>query len=228
MEYTEEILDRKTGDLVSVSKGDWITIGELGDIFGYGRRQTTTVLRHMGFLQVEGGGRNCRHRVAPWVVQCGWGKRLKRKADGFPFDVIGPEGTAWIMERWVATTAELDKLRSHGPVSEAAAALLGFKASRLSGDLNIEGSVYWLADFFPDLTHEQVATCLYISRQLVDRYRKRRSEQIREARMQKARQYPAYLPEPVVASVQRPIRKDATPQKMTSKPETSCPLSQAA
>ena len=227
MEYFEEILDRKNGELVSISRGDWITIRELGDLFGYGPRQTTTVLRHMGFLQVEGGGKNNRHRIAPWVVERGWGKRLKRKADKFPFDVIGPEGTAWILDRWIETTGKLDALRE-GPVSEAEAALSEFKASRLSGDLNIEGCVRWLADFFPELTHEQVATCLHVSRQLVDRYRKTRDDQIKEAHLLLARRYSEYLPEHVAGSIPRPIRKDATPPKMTLERETPGLLSHAA
>ncbi|MBB4171594.1 hypothetical protein [Rhizobium sp. BK538] len=65
MIYVEEILDRKTGELVSVDKGDWITITELATLLGLGRRQATTVLRHLDFLQIEGVGRESRHRSPP-------------------------------------------------------------------------------------------------------------------------------------------------------------------
>lgn len=76
MIYTEQLLDRKTGELVTVERGDWTTIAELGELFGWGRRQTTTILRKMGFMQAEGGGRDARHRIAQWIVERGWGRPI--------------------------------------------------------------------------------------------------------------------------------------------------------
>ena len=87
MQYTREVLDRKTGELLTISLGDRITIAELGEMHSLGRRQTTDVLRHLDVLQVETTDRTTRHRLAPWFVERGYGRRLKRRTDKFPFDV---------------------------------------------------------------------------------------------------------------------------------------------
>ena len=182
MIYVEEILDRKTGELVSVDKGDWITITELGALFGLGRRQTTTVLRQMNFLQVEGGGRNSRHRIADWVVQRGWGKRLHRKTDKFPFDVIGPEAVQWIKERWQDAVAAIERETVTGPVVEAKSALADFQATHGRKEMSVQMMVCWLADFFPELTQQQMAGVLDVSQQLVSRFLSIRSEQLKRAK----------------------------------------------
>lgn len=188
MIYVEEILDRKTGELVSVDKGEWITIRELGDLYGLGRRQTTTVLRHMNFLQVEGGGRNSRHRIADWVTQKGWGKRLQRKTDRYPFDVIGPEAVEWIKQRWQEAVTALERQTNSEPVAEAKAALTDFQSHRRQG-MSVQMMVYWLTDFFPDLTQVQMASVLDVSQQLVSRFTSSRSEQLKNARALKMKRF---------------------------------------
>lgn len=186
MIYRYEVLDRKTGELVSVDQGDWITIAELGQLFGLGRRQTTTVLRHLDFLQVEGGGRNSRHRIADWVEAKGWGKRLHRKADKFPFDVIAPPAVEWIRKRWPDAVAAIERKTFSGPVGEAKAALADFQAAHGRKEMTVQMMVCWLADFFPDLTQQQMAGVLDVSQQLVSRFLTIRSEQLKEAKALKA------------------------------------------
>lgn len=182
MIYTQEILDRMTGELVTVDKGDWITIAELATAFSVGRRRATTVLRQMDFLQVEGGGRDCRHRIADWVVQRGWGKRLKRRGDKFPFDVISPEAVDWIKERWQATTDAIEEEGNVGRIAEARDALQSFKAHRGRDELPAQMLVCWLADFFPDLSQQQMGRVLDVTQQLVSRFLAIRSSQIAKAR----------------------------------------------
>lgn len=176
--YFQEILDRKTGELVSVDKGDWITLSELAELFSHGPRRTTTVLRHLGFLQIEGGGRNDRHRICDWVVERGWGKRCHRKADKFPFDVVGPEAVHWISDRWADALGQIEREAS-GPLAEARQALDEFQAKRISGQLCVEMQCRWLADHYAAFTNDQIAKCIDVSRQLIDRYTERRSSQIK-------------------------------------------------
>lgn len=182
MKYTQEILDRKTGELVTVDQGDWITIAELATAFSVGRRRATTVLRQMDFLQVEGGGRDCRHRIADWVVQRGWGRRLHRKADKFPFDVISPDAVEWIKERWQTAADIIEHDANTGRISEARDALQSFKAHRGRDELPAQMSVCWLADFFPDLSQQQMGKVLDVTQQLVSRFLAIRSSQIAKAR----------------------------------------------
>ncbi|QRM42813.1 hypothetical protein [Rhizobium sp. BG4] len=186
MNYVEEILDRKTGELVSVDKGDWITIAELARFLGFGRRRATTVLRHLDFLQIEGVGRDSRHRIADWVVQRGWGKRLHRKTDKFPFDVIGPDAVQWIKERWQGAVTAIERETFSGPVAEAKAALDGFQAAYGRKEMTVQMEVSWLADIFPDLTQEQMSSILDVSQQLVSRFLSVRSEQLQRAKALKA------------------------------------------
>lgn len=181
MNYSKEIFDRKTGELISFDMGDWITISELATLYGVGRRQATTVLRQMGFLQIEGGGRDCRHRIADWVVNRGWGKRLKRKRDKFPFDVIGPEGTRWIGERWDAAIATVREETQTKPVSEAIAALTHFEQEHRSAEMSVQMRIYWLADNYPSLTQTQIGSALSVSQQLVSRFLSIRRAQRRKA-----------------------------------------------
>jgi predicted XRE-type DNA-binding protein len=188
MIYQQEILDRKTGELISVDQGDWITIRELGEVFGLGRRQTTTVLRKMGFLQVKGGGSNSRHRIADWVVEKGWGKRLKRKRDKYPFDVIGPQAFEWIKERWAEALSAVERERLTEPVQQAREALDEYLAYRGS-DTSVQMMICWLADFFPALTQKQIGTVLDVSQPLVSRFLAIRAKQRSEAAALKSNRF---------------------------------------
>ncbi|MGA1832975.1 hypothetical protein [Rhizobium wenxiniae] len=196
MIYTQEILDRKTGELVTVDQGDWITIAELATAFSVGRRRATTVLRQMDFLQVEGGGRDCRHRIADWVVQRDWGRRLHRKADKFPFDVISPDAVEWIKKRWQTTTDTIEHEAKTGRISEAREALQSFKAHRGRDELPAQMLVCWLADFFPDLSQQQISRVLDVTQQLVSRFLAIRSSHIAKAKELRKRTFM----EPVVGT----------------------------
>jgi hypothetical protein len=110
MHYTEEMLDRTTGELVTIDKGDWITVTELGGRYGVTRIKVRAVLRQMGFLYVTGGQAHNRHRLTPQAIEAGHGKHIPAKAGKRmnPFDVISPEGQRWIGERWADALAAVD------------------------------------------------------------------------------------------------------------------------
>lgn len=175
MQYTSEIFDRKTGEMVSIDQGHWITMDELSKAFEIGRRQLATVLHQMNFLQIEGTGRNARNRIQDWVIAKGYGKRNKRKSDGMPFDVVSSEGVRWIAERWEDARKEVEA-KTSGPAKEAREALQEFQKRR-SGPMGGQGEIYWLADHFSRLTHDQMANALDLSRQLVSRFIKLRARQ---------------------------------------------------
>ncbi|WP_454288237.1 hypothetical protein [Rhizobium arsenicireducens] len=190
MEYIEEVIDRKTGELVTISKGDWVTITELGELHGIGPRKLRAVLRQLGFLQLEYGGNIQRHRLAPWITQRGWGKRLKRSVKGRhqPFDVVGPDARAWIEQRLPTALAQLE-LEVSDQASLARSALDDFKAERNSYrarlgscEMSVQEMVSWLADHWPDLSQSEVALVLDVSQQLVSRFLGLRTKQLQEAK----------------------------------------------
>lgn len=182
MRYTEEILDRKTGELVAVDKGDWITLAELAQLLKIGRRQLTTVLREMNFLQIEGAGQNARHRIRDWVMEAGWGRRNRRKSDKRPFDVISPEAVHWIATRWHVAHEAVEDRRNVHPVAEARKALQDFQTSRNREGMAAQEQACWIADHFPGLSHQHIADALDVSRQLIDRFMKARDRHLSEAR----------------------------------------------
>lgn len=180
MQYTAEILDRKTGEMVSIDQGHWFTMEELSKAFGIGRRQLATVLHQMNFLQIEGTGRNARNRIQDWVIAKGYGKRNRRKSDGMPFDVVSSEGVQWIAERWEVAKKAVEE-KTSGPAKEAREALQEFQKGR-SGPMGGQQEIHWVADHFPHLTQDQIAQALSLSRQLVTRFMRMRSDQIAEAK----------------------------------------------
>lgn len=174
MHYVTEALDRATGELVTTSLGDWLTVTEVGRLHGAGPRRTRQILVHMGFLAPEGR----RHRLPLDHVAKGWGKRLVRKATGQPFDTISPEGQRLIAAAWADTVADLEaEERGEPEIEQAASELEAFVEDRAEG-LDTDGRVRWLVDHFPDLDPRQLAHIVGISRQLVERYKARRSAQI--------------------------------------------------
>lgn len=175
MEYTQELLDRKTGELATISLGDWITLTELGELYGVGRRQVRSVLRAMDFLHVEGASSHQRHRLSNWVVDRGWGRRIERKGT-IPFDVIGPDARSWIAERWSATVAALEAAKS-APVLDAQAALDAFRTERNAfrqahcrEEMDVAEQISWLAYHYPKLTQIEIASIVSVTQQLVGRY----------------------------------------------------------
>lgn len=183
MEYFDEVLDRKTGELTKVSMGDWITLTELGSLYGVGKREVRTVLRKLGVVEVEGAATHQRHRLAAWVVQRGWGKRIERR-NKKPFDVVGPDLRVWIEERWVQAVEDIAS-EATAPSLQARAALADFNARR-STALTTQQSIHWLADWFPHLTQTEMGMVLEVTQQLVGKYLNIRSKQLREAEELKA------------------------------------------
>ncbi len=179
MEYFQEVLDRSSGTLVKVSQGDWITITELGEIMGAGKRETRTILREMGFLVVEGQGRNARHRLASWVTERSWGRRIKRKGS-YPFDVVGPDARSWINGRWHAAVEKVEDITDEAQVAKRH--LWEFLAHRRSPEMSPQEQVCWLCDFYPNLSQLEKAAIAGISQQLVSRFEGVRRRQ-RERRL---------------------------------------------
>jgi predicted XRE-type DNA-binding protein len=169
MHYTTEVLDRATGELEEVSLGDWITVTELGEQYGVGRKNVRSILHHMGLLQSE--GQHGRFRLTPHAVQQGLGKRIdKSKRSKYPFDVLSPEGQKLIASVWQETVNDLERERLSDPLVQSAdAALQAFKSQHVT-DMKTQEEVCWLTQRFPDLTYQQIANLLGVERPLVSRY----------------------------------------------------------
>lgn len=178
MEYKECVLDRRSGEFVEVSAGDWMTVTEFGEHKGVTSRRIRAVLREMGFLYIGGGRAHNRHHLMPWVTQGGFGKHVPAKPPRvrYPFDVIGPDGREWIEARWDETLARMQASATKPVVEEARRALMSFR-SRRNEDLNVQGCVLWLCDHYPVLTHTEMGRILDVTQQLVSRYVSIRSKQ---------------------------------------------------
>lgn len=171
MIYTEEILDRRTGEIITINKGAWITVTEFGEAMGVGPRKVRSVLRELDFVGVEGGGAYQRHRLTAWAVRQGLGKRIEpRKKGARPFDVISPEGQVWLRARWAEARARLDHRGGRGHVAAAGAALREFQVSRGRQAMPVQEAVCWLSDHFPRLDQRDMAAILDVSQQLVGRH----------------------------------------------------------
>ena len=128
MIYHEEVIDRRTGELITVSKGDWISINELAEVYGVGSRKARCVLREMDFLGIEGANDHGRHRIQEWAVALGYGRRNTTKLGRkYPFDVISPEGRAWIEAGWSSALATVEAAYTGPEVARARAALEHFR-----------------------------------------------------------------------------------------------------
>ncbi|MBN9333010.1 MAG: hypothetical protein J0I64_06025, partial [Devosia sp.] len=128
MEYVTEVIDRQTGELVTVSQGNWITVSELGECYGVGRKEIRQVLVKMELLQPEGAPDHTRYRLAHWAVEAGLGKRVERKGR-IPFDTISPLGQEWIAARWDSVKSSLEDVKTV-MVRSAEAALNRFVEER--------------------------------------------------------------------------------------------------
>ena len=137
----------------------------------------------MGVLDLEGAVSHQRHRLAAWVMQKGWGKRIQRRGQ-VPFDVVGPLLREWVDERWSST---LDDLASEATSQSlvARSALQDFNSTRLHGALSVQQAVSWLVDHFPQLTQNEMAMVLQVSQQLVGKFVTIRSKQRREAQQRR-------------------------------------------
>ena len=174
----QEILDRRTGELITVGLGNWITLTELGVVYGVSPRKVRTVLREMDFVYVPGGGAKQAHRISKWALSCGFGRHHPRsKTVKHAFDVISPTGQDWIAERWADALERVDA-RSRSPaIDSAREGLLAFKVATGRDTMKVHEEVHWLADHFGGLTQSEIASILDVSQQLVSRYLNIRSKQ---------------------------------------------------
>ncbi|HWJ75029.1 MAG TPA: hypothetical protein VNX29_17860 [Kaistia sp.] len=188
--YVEEVFNRSTGEMETVSLGQWVTVTEFGQLRGMGPRKVRTILRHLDFLAVEGGGQYQRHRITRWAVERGFGKRIERSSRvQHPFDVISPEGRRWLEEKWSGAVLAVDEQLT-APLKLAGEALTTFQVAR-NRKLDVQEAATWLIDHFNSLTHEEIARILDVTRQLVCRYANIRSKQLREKDEMKRRCLPS-------------------------------------
>lgn len=242
MEYFQEVLDRRTGELQNRRIGDWITISELGLRYGVGRREIRAILHHIGVLALEGR----RYRLPRDLVDQGIGQRHDFPRSGHAFDVLSPFGQELVASVWdeavIDYRAERDR---EGSVVFIRRALALFKTSRCD-DLGTAGEVRFVLDHFEDVQLSTVAAVLDVSPQLISRHASRRGAQRsyirrwvgRDLRNNGSAQTPplgdlAELPNwsspPAALSDPSVLPKRSTPLKMTSPiPHTSQAASRVA
>lgn len=187
MEYVTEVIDRKTGELISVSQGNWITVSELGQCYGVGKKETRQVLLKIALLQPEGLDSHTRYRLVPWAVQAGLGKRIERKGK-IPFDTISPLGQDWIAARWDAAMTSIEDAKTD-QVRTAEATLKKFVEERDAfrdavgrERMTTKEMIYWVVDHFPSLSQSEISQAVHVSQALVSRILKRRAEDLEQLR----------------------------------------------
>jgi hypothetical protein len=186
MEYTTEVLDRTTGDLKTVSLGNWVSVTEYGATKGVGSRQVRAILSHLGLLQEQlevsksGTSRVARRRLTDEAVKAGLGKRnYPKKAGTYPYDVLSPKGQEWIDQRWDdAVQTMASETASNPMVTTAKECLDKFKASRRL-DMTPQMEVCFLSDHFPDLLQVDICRITGASPRMVSLHVNTRADQIR-------------------------------------------------
>jgi hypothetical protein len=187
MEYFDTRLDRKTGELVEASLGDWIPFTELGQHYGVSARKVRLVLKEMDFVYIPGNHAKAAYRLSDWAIEAGFGRRIERsRRVKYAFYVISPIGQQWVAERWAGALASVDG-RSSGPeLGLAGKALEDFQASR-NRRLTVEEGVSWLLGHYPSLSQENMAAILSVSQPLVSYHVNTRRKQLRETSERRAR-----------------------------------------
>lgn len=169
MFYNSEVLDRRTGELVRVCQGEWVTVTELGKAFGLGPRQVRQALHHLGLVFPTANGRG-RYCLTPDAIKAGMGRSIAKSKSGRPFEVISPAGQKAFADCLPKTLAAI-RNRETPDVIEARAALVAFKAHRLDADAwTIRMEVSWLSAFRPHLPQDSIAATLSVSKQLVSHH----------------------------------------------------------
>lgn len=197
MEYTTEVLDRTTGDLKTVSLGNWVSVTEYGTYKGVGSRQVRAILSHLGLLQEQlevsstGNARVTRRRLTDEAIRAGLGKRIyPRKAGSYPFDILSPEGQSWADLRWDGAVKTMaSEIASNPIVTTAKECLDRFKASRRS-EMTPQMEVCFLSDHFPDLLQVDICRITGASPRMVSLHVNTRADQIRAWKAWKAKALP--------------------------------------
>jgi hypothetical protein len=165
MQYERQHLDRATGALID-TREEWLMVTEIGVLYRVGSRRIRAILYHMGLLQQERG----RHRLSKQAVKQDLGLRHDKTKSGRPFDVISPKGQALIAKAWDMTVADFEAdLARNSSAAAAREAYGSYKANRL-GTMTAQMEVCWLLDYFPRLSHHDIAELLGITQPLVSRY----------------------------------------------------------
>lgn len=173
MLFHSEVFDRRTGELVRVCQGNWITVTELGQAFGLGPRQVRQALHQMGWVFPTANGRG-RYRLTPEAIKQGLGRYIPKSKSGRAFDIISPLGQERFAKALPAARSALED-RETPQVMKARAALAEFKGRRLDRDKwTTQMEVSWLRFFWPDLSQDEIAAVLGISKQLVSHHVKRK------------------------------------------------------
>ncbi|MCF6114137.1 hypothetical protein [Mesorhizobium muleiense] len=186
MEYTTEVLDRTTGDLKTISLGNWVSVTEYGVLKGVGSRQVRAILSHLGLLQEQlevsksGTSRVARRRLTDEAVKAGLGKRVyPKKAGTYPFDVLSPKGQEWIDQRWDDAVQTMAVETASSPMVKAAKECLDtFKASRRL-EMTPQMEVCFLSDHFPDLLQVDMCRITGASPRMVSLHVNTRADQLR-------------------------------------------------
>ncbi|MFN3933259.1 MAG: hypothetical protein ACK4KX_01325 [Parvibaculum sp.] len=167
MQYHSEVLDRRTGELVSVCNGNWVTFTELGEAFGLGKRQVRQVLRHLGWVYSPGASGRSAYRLAPSAIERGLGKHIPKPKSGWAFDVVSPYGQE-LFARELPKALQAIKGAESEATRIARDGLEAFKAQRLDGDRwTTQMEVSWLRHFHPGLSQSEIGAVLGISKQRV-------------------------------------------------------------
>jgi hypothetical protein len=192
LEYTSETHDSITGEVVQAPIGSWITVTEYGETKGVGRKQVRDVLSRLGILQAETEDHTPKHasfaerkhitrrRLTTKAVSSGLGKRVF-SIEGRPFDVISPNGQAWIDQRWADAVQTIKTDITSSPVAVAAQVALCEFMARRRLRLDPEGQVRWLADHFPDVAQADISRITGASTRMVCHYVSNRTDQISKA-----------------------------------------------
>ncbi len=157
MQYTSTILDRRTGELVSVDLGHFMTVTEFGLTLGLSARKTRRVLHVLGLVEPEGSRGN--YRLTREAESKGYGKRHDKPKHGkYPFDVLSPAGQKLVADGLEAALTQLEERRVPR-AQEMRLALESYqawrKAERLSA-MTLQMEVCWLADQFSGAKAEEI------------------------------------------------------------------------
>lgn len=184
--YVQQVVDRDTGEVSWVNLGTFRPLSAVADMLGIGRRKFREVLLSLGVVQQEYDeySRQNRHRLSPWAVESGLGRRIDRKhlRDHQPFDVLSEDGVAYVRDHLLQATMTLE-----GPARAARDALVAFEARRT---LDSAQRVSWLADHYPALSQQDVSEIVGVSEGRVSQLLDRRASRLRWLKAKQAEELP--------------------------------------
>tara|TARA_R110002074_G_scaffold402322_1_gene606919 strand:+ start:3329 stop:3883 length:555 start_codon:yes stop_codon:yes gene_type:complete len=167
MNYQSEVLDRRTGELLRVNIGEWVTFTELGQAYDLGARKVRQIMRHLQWVYAPVSSSRSAYRFTPESLEAGLGKHITKSRSGRPFDVVSPFGQEQFL-RYLPSALEALGRRETSNIVEARDALVVFKENRLDrSHWTTPIEVSWLAYARPNLSQDDIAQALSISKQLV-------------------------------------------------------------